>query len=86
MLAELVRKREAQKQKQAQIINDLVSNVLFPHVPHLYNTLEKFEAYVTLPDLSSFLDFKTDLFLALIGLAISKILSQEQKSRIISTS
>lgn len=46
MLAELVRKREAQKQKQVQIIHDLVHNTLFPHLPHLYTALDKIEQYV----------------------------------------
>ena len=45
MLAEQVRKREAQKQKQVQIIHDLLNNTLFPHLPHLYTALDKIEQY-----------------------------------------
>ncbi|KAI5123496.1 hypothetical protein M0805_008864 [Coniferiporia weirii] len=44
MLAELTRKREMQKQKQAQVIHEVISTVFFPHAPQLRNAFERIEA------------------------------------------
>ena len=44
MLAELVRKREKQKLKQAQILHDTISGVFFSHAIHLRQAFEKIVA------------------------------------------
>ncbi|KAK8843325.1 hypothetical protein IAR55_006980 [Kwoniella newhampshirensis] len=44
MLAELVRKREKEKLRQAQIVKDIVDNFIFPHHGKLRLTLEKISA------------------------------------------
>ncbi|KAH8110728.1 hypothetical protein DFH11DRAFT_1618277 [Phellopilus nigrolimitatus] len=41
MLADLVRKREAQKLKQVQAIHDVISTIFFPHSSHLRLAFEK---------------------------------------------
>lgn len=44
MLAELTRKREMQKLKQAQIINEIVSNFIFPYAGELRLAFERIMA------------------------------------------
>jgi hypothetical protein len=44
MLAEQVRKREQTKLKQAQVIKDVVDNLIFPGYSQLRLTLEKVSA------------------------------------------
>ncbi|KAF8586044.1 hypothetical protein K439DRAFT_1659937 [Ramaria rubella] len=43
MLTELTRKREQQKLLQAQLLQDIVSKVLFPHTPALKSALEQIQ-------------------------------------------
>lgn len=52
MLAELTRKREKEKLRQAQVIKDIVDSFIFPHYGKLRLTLEKISAYVEFPDAS----------------------------------
>lgn len=44
MLAELVRKREREKLRQAQCIKDIVDDFIFPHFNRLQLILEKISA------------------------------------------
>jgi NuA3 HAT complex component NTO1 len=44
MLAELTRKREKEKLRQAQVIKDIVDSFIFPHYGKLRLTLEKISA------------------------------------------
>lgn len=44
MLAELTRKREREKLRQAQVIKDVVDSFLFPHDGRLRLSLEKISA------------------------------------------
>lgn len=44
MLAELVRKREKEKLRQAQVIKEVVDSFIFPHYDTLRNTLEQIAA------------------------------------------
>jgi NuA3 HAT complex component NTO1 len=44
MLAELVRKREREKLRQAQVIKDMVDGFIFPGYEQLRLTLEKISA------------------------------------------
>ena len=44
MLAELARKRELQKLKQAQIIHEIISNLVFPYVGELCSAFERIMA------------------------------------------
>ena len=46
MLAELVRKREREKLRQTQLLNDIVDQYIFPYYGKLRLTLEKISAYV----------------------------------------
>lgn len=46
MLAELTRKREREKLRQAQVIKDMVDSFLFPHDGKLRLALETLSAYV----------------------------------------
>jgi NuA3 HAT complex component NTO1 len=48
MLAELTRKREAQKLKQAQVIQDVFSTALFPHGPQMRLAFETIMTFVLL--------------------------------------
>lgn len=48
MLAELSRKREAQKLKQLQTIHDVLSSLFYPHLPQMRLVFEKIMAYVLL--------------------------------------
>ena len=54
MLAELTRKREAQKLKQTQVIQEAFAKILFEHVPHLRVAFETIIAYVICPDVVKF--------------------------------
>ena len=44
MLAELARKRELQKLKQAQIIHEIISNLVFPYAGQLLVAFERLMA------------------------------------------
>ena len=44
MLAELARKREVQKLKQAQTIYDAFSALFYPHLPQMRQVFEKIMA------------------------------------------
>lgn len=46
MLAELTRKREKEKLRQAQVIKDIVDSFIFPYYGKLRLMLEKISAYV----------------------------------------
>ena len=48
MFAELTRKQEVQKLKQAQIIHEIISSLVFPYVGELCSAFERIMAQVAL--------------------------------------
>ena len=84
MLAELVRKRETQKLKQAQIQYDVISSIFYPHMAKMRHAFEKISAYVDIHSPTSI-----TFSMALIGwivMVILRIPFQRRQCLIISMS